>query len=134
MKLIITVCFAVVLGVNIFASPSYSGTVQIPYQTKGQLKAKCSAAGGDFSSDSASHSCYGKKGAVLCSKKTCVGDCPACGTKAVAKSLPDILGQPKKRPRVLQEGGGGESKDVNPTVLGGSGPGAPPVGSGGLIE
>jgi hypothetical protein len=123
MKLIATFGFSILLGCIAFAGVSHSGTVQLPYQTKGQLAAKCKAAGGDFLSDSASHSCYGKKGSVLCSKKTCVGDCPACGSKAVTKSLPYILGQPKKRPKVLQEGGGGdEPDDVKPTVLGGGSP------------
>jgi hypothetical protein len=131
MKMIAIFGFVVALSFTAIVGTSHAGIVKLPYQTKGQLAAKCKAAVGEFSSDSASHSCYGKKGDVFCSKtnKKCIGDCPACGSKAATKSLPDILGQPKKRPKVLQQGGGGdEPDDVNPTVLGGGNPRKTPTG------
>jgi hypothetical protein len=139
MKLITTLGLAIVLSCTALAGLSYSGTVGLPYQTKDELKAKCKAAGGDFTSAGSDYSCWGKKGAVLCNKKSknCYGDCAACGTKAMTKTLPNIIigTIAKKRPKVLQEGGGGggQGGNVNPTVIG-SNPGAPPVGGGGLED
>lgn len=139
MKHVTTLGFAVTLSFILFADASYSGTVQLPYQTKAQLKAKCDAAGGDYTSSGGSHSCWGKKGSVLCNKGSnkCVGDCAACGTKAVTKSLPEIVSgtKGKKRPKVLQQGdGGGNSGPVNPIVLGRETPGGSPVGGGSLED
>ena len=129
MKLIETFGFAIILGVMAFEGASHAGTVQLPYQTPGQLASKCKAAGGTFLGGK-SFFCETKSGGVYCDKKTktCKGICEACGSKAVTKSLPEILGQPKKRPRVLQEGGDGTVGDVNPTVLGGGNPRATPDG------
>jgi hypothetical protein len=133
MKLITTFGLAVILFCTAYANLSHSGTVKLPYQTVEALQGKCRAAGGDFLQGDGGHSCMTDGGMVLCDAKTkkCTGHCSNCGTKSVTRKLSDMLRQPKKRPKVLQEGGGGQSGNVSPTVLG-SEPGAPPAGSGGL--
>ena len=131
MKLIATFSLTIVLGLTAFEGASHAGTVQLPYQTPGQLASKCKAAGGTFLGGK-SFLCEAKGGSVYCDKitKTCKGVCEACGSKAVTKSLTEVLGSLKKRPRVLQEGNGGDDPGgtVKPTVLGSGNPRATPDG------
>jgi hypothetical protein len=95
----------------------------IGHVSQDQLKKACKKAGGSFDVVEDSYSCIAKKGSVTCDKKQCT-------------STPKDFMNPKskKRPKVLQEGGGGgQGGNVSPTVLG-SDPGAPPVGGGGLED
>jgi hypothetical protein len=105
------------------ANPAMARIVKMKYVSAASLEKSCKKSGGDFigTPSEGKHSCWGKNGSsVDCdsNKKTC---------KGFVANAP--ASNPKKRPKVLQEGGGGgNSNPVNPTVLGSDNPRATPRG------
>jgi hypothetical protein len=125
MKMKTGVIFAVAVTgyLGLVADPAMARIVKMKYVSAASLEKSCKKSGGVFIGDPSEgkHSCFGKNGPVVdcdSNKKTC---------KGFVANAP--ASNPKKRPKVLQEGGGGgNSNPVNPTVLGSDNPRATPRG------
>jgi hypothetical protein len=84
------------LGSSIPPNQAYAKTVTLSgTHSASEIRAKCDAAGGSFTSADSGYGCAGPGGTVNCNTKgKCTGSCGRCGRAAPTGGIGGIVAQP----------------------------------------